>query len=385
MEKYKIGPTLGDGTFGVVLKATQIQTGQQIAIKKMKQKCPKWQDCVNLPEISSLQKFHHPNIVNLYEIIKENSELYFILEYMDRNLYQLMKDRQKPFQEIQIRNIIYQTLQGLNYIHRHGYFHRDLKPENLLESQGTIKIADFGLAREIRSKPPFTDYVSTRWYRAPEIILRAPNYNSPIDIFAVGCIMAELYRLWPLFAGQCERDQINQICKVLGTPCKEDWPEGYKLAAKVGFVFPQFKAQNFQDLIPNASPEAIDLIQQMLRYAPQKRPSAQKALQHKYFMCNLPVQIDDFKVNIIENEDGSILIDKQNFIQNNNFEKDKENISQQNKNILGNNSIDNFIKDLLEESKIAPNESKIDQNMYERHKQLMKNTKYRPGYIFQCQ
>lgn len=91
-------------------------------------------------------------------------------------------------------------------MHRHGYFHRDLKPENLLESNGTIKIADFGLAREIRSKPPYTDYVSTRWYRAPEVILRSSNYNSPIDIFAVGAIIAELYRLWPLFPGNSEKD-----------------------------------------------------------------------------------------------------------------------------------------------------------------------------------
>jgi serine/threonine protein kinase len=93
-----------------------------------------------------------------------------------------------------------------NNRHKHGYFHRDLKPENLLESNGTVKIADFGLAREIRSKPPFTDYVSTRWYRAPEVILKSPDYNSPIDIFAVGCIMAELYRIQPLFPGGSDKD-----------------------------------------------------------------------------------------------------------------------------------------------------------------------------------
>lgn len=95
-------------------------------------------------------------------------------------------------------------MQGLTYIHRHGYFHRDLKPENLLEQKGTIKIADFGLAKQIRSRPPYTDYVSTRWYRAPEVILRSPNYNSPIDIFAVGAIMAELFRLNPIFPGNSE-------------------------------------------------------------------------------------------------------------------------------------------------------------------------------------
>jgi len=91
-------------------------------------------------------------------------------------------------------------------MHKHGFFHRDMKPENLLVNDGDVKICDFGLAREIRSRPPFTDYVSTRWYRAPEIILKSPNYNSPVDIFALGCIMAELYLMSPLFSGNSEID-----------------------------------------------------------------------------------------------------------------------------------------------------------------------------------
>jgi serine/threonine protein kinase len=176
-----------------------------------------------------------------------------VFEYMEQNVYQLMKDLKKPLPEVIIRNIIYQTLQGLAYMHRHGYFHRDLKPENLLESNGIVKIADFGLAREIRAKPPFTEYVSTRWYRAPEVILRSTNYNSPIDIFAVGAIMAELYCLWPLFPGGSERDQVNKICQILGTPTKEEWPEGHKLANTIGLVFPKFDARNLAEVIPSAS------------------------------------------------------------------------------------------------------------------------------------
>ena len=96
---------------------------------------------------------------------------------------------------------MYQTLQGLVYMHKNNYFHRDLKPENLLTDGHTVKIADFGLAKELDSRPPMTDYVSTRWYRAPEILLRSPNYNAPIDIFALGAIMAELYTMRPLFPG----------------------------------------------------------------------------------------------------------------------------------------------------------------------------------------
>lgn len=125
---------------------------------------------------------------------------------------------------------MFQTLQGLAYMHKNGYFHRDLKPENLLVQSGTLKIADFGLAREINSKPPFTDYVSTRWYRAPEVLLRDTKYGAPIDIFALGAIMAELYTMKPLFPGSSEQDQIFKICQVLGNPTKMNWPNGYKLA-----------------------------------------------------------------------------------------------------------------------------------------------------------
>ena len=130
--------------------------------------------------------------------------MHFVFEYLDLNVYQLMRERKKLFPEQMIRNIMFQSLQGLAYMHKHNYLHRDLKPENLLCYHQTVKIADFGLAKEINAKPPFTDYVSTRWYRAPEILLRAPDYNAPIDIFAMGCIMAELFTMRPLFPGQSE-------------------------------------------------------------------------------------------------------------------------------------------------------------------------------------
>jgi protein kinase len=168
-------------------------------------------------------------------------------------------------------------------MHKNGFFHRDLKPENLLCSGDMVKIADFGLAREIRSRPPFTDYVSTRWYRAPEILLRSTNYNSPIDIFAMGAIMGELYMLRPMFPGNNETDQIYKTCAVLGAPSKTDWPEGFKLAAKIGFNFPNFVPTDLSTLITNASPLAIDLMMKMLAFDPNKRPTAAQCLQHEYF------------------------------------------------------------------------------------------------------
>ena len=139
-------------------------------------------------------------------MIKYKNELYMVFEYMDKNIFQLLKDRKRPLSEIEIRNIVFQTLQGIYYMHKQGYFHRDLKPENLLEFKGTVKLADFGLAKEMHLQPPFTDYVSTRWYRAPEQILGSREYNAPIDIFAVGAIMAELYLIYPLFPGKNEHD-----------------------------------------------------------------------------------------------------------------------------------------------------------------------------------
>ncbi|XP_064363122.1 serine/threonine-protein kinase MAK isoform X6 [Dromaius novaehollandiae] len=179
---------------------------------------------------------------------------------------------------------MYQILQGLAFIHKHGFFHRDMKPENLLcMGPELVKIADFGLARELRSQPPYTDYVSTRWYRAPEVLLRSSIYSSPIDIWAVGSIMAELYTLRPLFPGTSEVDEIFKICQVLGTPKKSDWPEGYHLASAMNFHFPQCVPINLKTLIPNASSEAIQLMSDMLNWNPKKRPTASQALKYPYF------------------------------------------------------------------------------------------------------
>ncbi|XP_073482765.1 serine/threonine-protein kinase ICK isoform X1 [Aquarana catesbeiana] len=284
MNRYTTIKQLGDGTYGSVLLARSTESGELVAIKKMKRKFYSWEECMNLRELKSLRKLNHPNVIKLKEVIRENDQLYFVFEYMKENLYQLMKDRNKLFPETTIRNIMFQILQGLAFIHKYGFFHRDLKPENLLcMGPELIKIADFGLARETRSRPPYTDYVSTRWYRAPEVLLRSTNYNSPIDVWAVGCIMAEVYTLRPLFPGSSEIDTIFKICQVLGTPKKTDWPEGYQLATAMNFHWPQCVPNNLKSLIPNASSEGIQIMRDMLQWDPKKRPTASKALRHPYF------------------------------------------------------------------------------------------------------
>ncbi|KAK2533966.1 Ick [Columba guinea] len=257
MNRYTTIRQLGDGTYGSVLLGRSIESGELIAIKKMKRKFYSWEECMNLREVKSLKKLNHANVVKLKEVIRENDHLYFVFEYMKENLYQLMKERNKLFPESTVRNIMYQILQGLAFIHKH--------------------------AREIRSRPPYTDYVSTRWYRAPEVLLRSTSYSSPIDIWAVGCIMAEVYTLRPLFPGASEIDTIFKICQVLGTPKKNDWPEGYQLSASMNFRWPQCVPNNLKTLIPNASSEAVQLMRDMLQWDPKKRPTASQALRYQYF------------------------------------------------------------------------------------------------------
>ncbi|XP_035862719.1 serine/threonine-protein kinase MAK isoform X3 [Sander lucioperca] len=285
MNRYTTLRQLGDGTYGSVLMGRSNESGELVAIKRMKRKFYSWEECMNLREVKSLKKLNHANVVKLKEVIRENDHLYFVFEYMKENLYQLMKDREnKMFSENEIRNILFQVISGLAFVHKHGFFHRDMKPENLLcMGPELVKIADFGLAREIRSKPPYTDYVSTRWYRAPEVLLRSSTYSSPIDLWAVGCIMAELYTLRPLFPGNSEVDEIFKICQVLGTVKKTDWSEGYQLASAMNFRFPQCVPTHLKTLIPNASNEAIALMRDMLQWDPKKRPTAVQALRYPYF------------------------------------------------------------------------------------------------------
>ncbi|KAL8191871.1 hypothetical protein R6Q57_028602 [Mikania cordata] len=257
-----------------------------VAVKKMKRKYYVWEECMNLREVKVLQKLNHPNIIKLKEIVRENNELFFIFEYMEHNLYHIMKERQRPFTEEEIRGLMSQFLQGLAHMHKSEYFHRDLKPENLLVTDNTIKIADFGLAREVSSSPPFTDYVSTRWYRAPEVLLQSSSYTPAIDMWAVGAILAELFTSYPMFPGESEIDQMYKICCVLGTPDLTLFPQARNVARLMDICNSDIMPANLADLIPNASLEAIDLIKQLCWWDPLTRPTAEECLRHPFFYGN---------------------------------------------------------------------------------------------------
>ena len=283
MEKYKLLKPIGDGAYGTVYKAMNVSTGQFFAIKQMKSRFRSWEDCLSLREIQVLKRLLHPNIVKLIDAYRVNDQLYLVFDFLEKTLYQTIISQTHPFPESQIKGILQQILQGLDYMHRQGYFHRDLKPENLMLSDSLCKIVDFGLAREIYTNVPMSDYVSTRWYRAPEMLLRSTNYSSSVDIFALGCIMAEMYMRKPLAPGSNEKDQLMKLCTVLGTPSGVAWPEGFMMASEIGYRFPQCLPTNFNSLMPAASYDAIQLMLSMLRWDPCKRPTAAECLRHRYF------------------------------------------------------------------------------------------------------
>ena len=296
MDDYEMITRLGGGSFADVYKALEKSTGELVAIKVLKKKYKKWDDCNELMECRSLQKLHNDstfnkpgeeNIIKLKQIIfiKKTGTLNLIFEYMETDLLELMKSCEpKTLKEDQIRDIMHQTLLGLSFMHKYGFFHRDMKPENLLLTSNKLKIADFGLAREIRSVPPYTEYVSTRYYRAPECILKSTNYSSPIDIWALGCIMAEMYlHPQPLFCGSNEKEVLFKICSVLGTPTHDIWNDGIRQANIVGIKFPTCPGTELEKIIPEASSEAIDLMKQMIRWDPNKRATAKNLLNHPFF------------------------------------------------------------------------------------------------------
>lgn len=299
MDNYEKLDLIGEGAFGGVYKARNKHTNQIVAMKCLKQKYRSWDECLHLKEIKALSKLKHPNIIRLKEVFKKDDILHMIFEYAESNLLEHYNQKYRAkgltIPDNEIKNIIGQIAKALVFMHRNGYFHRDLKPENILiTTDGIVKLADFGLAREIRSAPPFTDYVATRWYRAPEILLKSRHYSSPVDIFALGCIMAELYLLKPLFMGGSEIDQLFKICEGLGYRDGE-WTDGERWANLIGVKLPSNSTQSLDELLGLIPPDAMSLIKSMLEINSVRRISALQTLNHSYLFGISSPPTDKYK------------------------------------------------------------------------------------------
>ena len=203
---------------------------------------------------------------------------------MEMNLYEAIKDRKKYLSERKAKTWIYQTLKALDFMHRNGIFHRDVKPENILIRGDQVKLADLGSCKGMYSKPPFTEYISTRWYRSPECLLTDGYYNYKMDIWGLGCVFFEILTLVPLFPGDNELDEIYKINNILGSPSEELFQKFRKNSSNSNEIINEYqKGIGIQKYLTHVSPKTVDLINKMLAYDPDKRLTAKQCLNHECF------------------------------------------------------------------------------------------------------
>lgn len=285
---------IGEGTYGQVYQARNKINGEIVALKKVRMDNEKEGFPITaIREIKILKELDHENIVKLKEIVTSKAtdynrgkgSIYMVFEYMDHDLTGLMDSGLKWFSQAQIKCYMKQLLEGLHYCHKNNVLHRDIKGSNLLiNNKGQLKLADFGLARPFNEQASnYTNRVITLWYRPPELLLGAVNYGPAIDMWSVGCILAELLAKKPIFPGRSEIDQLELTYKLCGTPNEENWPNAAKLAWWETFKPQKVYKRRIREAFKDFPPEALDLVDRLLTLDPSKRISASEALDSDYF------------------------------------------------------------------------------------------------------
>ena len=285
LEKYAKVEKVGEGTYGVVYKCRIKETNDFVALKKIRlENEDEGIPSTSIREISILKQLRHPNIVYLIDLIHGEKKLYLVFEYMDHDLKRFLDINNGPLSPELVKSYLFQILIAINFCHSKRILHRDLKPQNLLiDKDGIIKVADFGLARSFGVPiKTLTHEILTLWYRAPEILLGQKEYSTPVDMWSIGLIFYEMAHRKPLFAGDCEIDQIFKIFQMFGTPNEKTWPGITKLP-EFKLTFPQFKGKGINAYNRNIDNVGLDLLSKMIQLDPSKRISAKQALQHPYF------------------------------------------------------------------------------------------------------
>ncbi|GCC26806.1 mitogen-activated protein kinase 14 isoform X3 [Chiloscyllium punctatum] len=287
-ERYQNLSPVGSGAYGSVCSAFDTQSSYRVAVKKLSRP---FQSIIHAKrtyrELRLLKHMKHENVIGLLDVftpattLQDFTDVYLVTSLMGADLNNIVKCQKLTDDHVQF--LIYQILRGLKYIHSAGIIHRDLKPSNLAVNEDCeLKILDFGLARHTDDE--MTGYVATRWYRAPEIMLNWMHYNQTVDIWSVGCIMAELLTGKTLFPGTDHIDQLKLIMQLVGTP-------GPELLMKISSdsarnyiqSLQHMPKQSFEDVFIGANPQAVDLLEKMLVLDTDKRITAAEALAHSYF------------------------------------------------------------------------------------------------------
>ncbi|CAL9181675.1 unnamed protein product [Musa hybrid cultivar] len=295
MDAYEKLEKVGEGTYGKVYKAREKATGKIVALKKTR--LPEDDEGVpptTLREVSLLRMLSvDPHVVRLLLDLKQDKNkdgqtiLYLVFEYMDTDLKKYIRSFRQNHEQIPpetVKILMYQLCKGIAFCHGRGVLHRDLKPHNLLMDRKTmmLKIADLGLSRAFTIPlKKYTHEILTLWYRAPEVLLGATHYSTPIDMWSIGCIFAELITTQALFAGDSELQQLLHIFRLLGTPNDVIWSGVSKLPN--WHEYPQWSPKSLSSTVPNLDDNGLDLLSKMLQYEPSKRISAKKAMEHPYF------------------------------------------------------------------------------------------------------
>lgn len=290
--RFQTHKVLGRGAYGTVYSATDLVKREKVAVKRITKVLDNLLETKRIcREIRLLRQLDHENVISLHNIFvsPDFQELFIVTGIMDTDLHQLIVSKQALSQE-HVQYFLYQILRGILYIHSAGVIHRDLKPSNILVNQNCdVKICDFGLARaadpEVTHQEFMTEYVATRWYRAPEILLSWTHYTAAVDIWSVGCIFAELLNRRPLFPGNDYLHQITIVVDVLGEPPAEDLSQVSSLASRrhLNSLHRRPHRLTLEDLcFPNVDPMALEVLKNLVQW-PSARKTAYEALRHPYF------------------------------------------------------------------------------------------------------
>ncbi|KAF8527938.1 Pkinase-domain-containing protein [Hysterangium stoloniferum] len=279
-----------EGSYGVVFRARDKQTGDIVALKKLKLDEEKYGfPITSLREINALMACRHENVVGIREVVVGNTltQVFIVMDFIEHDLKTLLTLMPSPFLQSEIKTLLLQLLSAVAHCHKNWILHRDLKTSNLLmNNRGTIKVADFGLARRYGDPVGvggMTQLVVTLWYRAPEILLGATEYSTAVDMWSVGCIFAELLLKEPLFQAKGELEMLSMIFKLLGPPTSVSWPEYNSLPLARTVSLPSPQVSTVRQKFPYITNAGVDLLSSLLTYDPGQRVTAEAALLHPYF------------------------------------------------------------------------------------------------------